>query len=388
MIKSEELNNDSESDTESVCSTVSASGSVTSSNEKVKVRATFPPFIATKQLYVHFANNGFDESEVHIQRHTDRKTGKLCGSATVIIASQPGMFISLLNDTLILNLHKLKVEPYVRRRRQGQKQKHASKQWLCTTPPTLPSVDTTLADLPHSTRTAPDPCRIFVGSGLPTYINEQHIHEHFHDFAHEIIRVDTIRDKITQIPKGYFFITFKSQASADMAIQKFHKSFILGEHRLKVERQKSAQPQYSKLVEAPRSADTDLCLARQGTSLVVDNLNPAITDDEINALTGIPIAAVINDESNPHRRYIQFHSHSDAVTAKDKLNGKTLLGQIVQAAIQEETHPPNVAFQYDYHHSNLQQPVPQHPFAAIPQAYDLHQHSHTFTPGHQLQQRR
>ena len=381
-MKSEELDNDSESDTESVCSTLSASSSVTSSSEKAKVRATFPPFITTKQLYIHFGSYGFDESEIHIQRHTNRKTGKPYGSATVIVASQPGMFISQLNDTLILNLHKLKVEPYVRRRRQGGRQKHASKLSLHTASPTSPNVDATSADLPHSTRTSTDPCRVFVGSGLPTYINEQHIREHFQHFADEIVRVDSIKDKVTQIPKGYFFVTFKSQESADMAIRMFHKSFILGEHRVKVERQRSAQPQYSGLVEAP-------CSAMQATSLVVDNLNPAITDDEIKLLVGIPTVAVVSDEINPQRRYIQFHSHEDAITAKKKLNGKNLLGQTVLAAIHEENPPPNSASQYQYH-QHLQQPVQQYSYHAVPQTYqyDPQQHFHAFTPEQQFQQRR
>ena len=375
---------DSESDTESVCSTLSASSSVTSSSDKAKVRVTFPPFITTKQLYSHFDLHGFDETEIHIQRHKNRRTGKHYGSATVIVASQPAMFISNLNDTLILNLHKLKAEPCVKGQRQERRQKRSSKQspHSVTTPATLSKFDTTSPDV------LMDPCRVFVGSGLPPYINEQHIREHFQHFADEIVRVDTIKDKITHVPKGYFFITFKSQASADMAIQMFHKSFILGEHKVKVERQRSAQPQYSGLVEAPFSPDTAYS-AIQATSLVV-NLSPAITDDEIKALIGVPTIAVVNDEINPQRRYIQFHSHSDAITAQDKLNGKTFLGQTIQADLNREfqTPSPNVGPQY-HHHQNLQNPEQQD--HTVPQThhylYNPQQQDHDFSP-EQFQQRR
>jgi hypothetical protein len=375
MVKSKELVDDSESDTESVCSTLSASSSVTSSSDKanLKVRVTFPPFITTKQLYSHFGSYGYDETEIHIQRHTNRRTGKPCGSAMVIVASQPGMFISYLNDTMILKLHKLKAEPYVKGRRQERRQKRASKQ----------QVGTTSQDVCHSTRSSSDPCRVFVGSGLPAYINEQHIREHFQQFAHEIIRVDTIKDKITQVPKGYFFITFKSQASADMAIQMLHKSFLFGEYRVKVERQRSAQPQFSGLVEAPCSPNTDSYLAVQATSLVVDNLSPAITDDEIKALISVPTVAVINDEGNPQRRYIQFYSHNDAITAQDRLNGKSFLGLTILAAINNEvqTPSPNVVSQYQ-HRQDLQQPEQQYPYYTVPQTYqyDPQQHGHTFSP--------
>lgn len=375
---------DSESDTESVCSTLSASSSVTSSSDKAKVRVTFPPFITTKQLYSHFDSYGFDETEIHIQRHINRRTGKPCGSATVIVASQPGIFISNLNDTLIFKLHKLKAEPYVKGRRQERRRKRSSKQPLhsVTTPTTLPKIDTTSPDI------LTDPCRVFVGSGLPAYINEQHIREHFQHFVDEIVRVDTIKDKVTHVPKGYFFITFKSQASADMAIQMLHKSFILGEHRVKVERQRSAQPQYSGLVEAPFSPDMAYS-AMQTTSLVV-NLSPAITDDEIKALIGVPTIAVINDEINPQRRYIQFHSHNDAITAQDKLNGKTFLGQTIQADLSKEfqTPSPNVGPQY-HHHQSLQNPEQQYPYHTVPQThqYNPQQQDHAFS-SEQFQQRR
>ncbi len=382
-MKSEELVDDSESDTESVCSTLSASSSVASSSDKAKVRVTFPPFITTKQLYRHFCSYGYDETEIHIQRHINQRTGKPCGSATVIVSSQPGIFISYLNDSLILKLHKLKAEPYVKGRRQERRQKRASKQ---------PKVGTISQDVYHSTRyrSSSDPCRVFVGSGLPAYINEQHIREHFQQFAHEIIRVDTIKDKITQIPKGYFFITFKSQASADMAIRMLHKSFLFGEYRVKVEPQRSAQPQSSGLVEAPCSPNTDSYSAAQGTLLVVDNLNPAITDDELKALISVSTVTVINDEDNPRRRYIQFYSHSDAITAQDKLNGKSFLGQTIQAAINKEvqTPSPNVVSQYQ-HHQDLQQPEQQYPYCTVPQTYqyDAQQHGHTFSP-EQFQQRK
>jgi RNA recognition motif-containing protein len=376
-VKSEELVDDSESDTESVCSTLSASSSVASSSDKAKVRVTFPPFITTKQLYRHFCSYGYDETEIHIQRHINRRTGKPCGSATVIVSSQPGMFISHLNDSLIFKLHKLKAEPYMEGRRQERRQKRSSKQ---------PKVSTTSPDTFHSTRSSSDPYRVFVDSGLPTFINEQHIREHFQQLAHEIVRIDTIKDKITQMPKGYFFITFKSQASADMAIQMFHKSFLsVGDYslRIKVERQRSAQPQFSGLVEAPCSPNTDSYSAVQATSLVVDNLSPAITDDEIKALISVPTVAVINDEGNPQRRYIQFYSHNDAITAQDRLNGKSFLGLTILAAINNEvqTPSPNVVSQYQ-HRQDLQQPEQQYPYYTVPQTYqyDPQQHGHTFSP--------
>lgn len=357
----EELENGSDSDTESICSTISASSSVVSLADKTKFRARFPPFISTKQLYRHFTHCGFDESEVHIQRYTNHTTGKPAGSAIIIVSSETGDFKSLVNGTLLLDKHKLKVEVYHKKQRKKQNKKNVPKQMIEQSP-TLPNVPSTNTETACFSSLSSNPCRIFVGSGLPTYINEQHIREHFNRFEKDIIRVDTIKDKETKKPKGFFFVTFKSLASAEMAVQNLHHSLLLGEHRIKVEKQR-IQPQQSTSVNPPQALSSlgrDFGKPPQAhlalPCLIVDNLDPSISNDEIKALVGVRFTEMRSTGSCPNQRCFQFYSDHDALMAKTALDGKNFLGKVVRAVI-----PGNISPQSDLNsHQPLNSPPKHH----------------------------
>ena len=341
-----ELDNDSDSDAESICSTVSASSSasVANSAERTKFRATFPPYITTKQLYSHFRHHGYDETEVQIHRHSSSATGKSGGSATIVVASQAENFISLLNDTLLLNKHKLKVKPYRKKQRPKQNRKIVTEEeQMLKQSPTERKSSLGMA-IPHSSSSSSEFCRIFVGSGLPVYINEQHIREHFHEFESGILRVDTIRDKPTRKPKGYFFINFNSQAIADIAIQRLNHSFLLGEHKIKVEKQRVAQSQQSTIPRPPidfLSQTRDSRKASLGDArtltLVVENLDSAISIDEIKALVSVPVVEINNTESHSKQRYFHFENDHDTLIAQKCLDGKNLLGKVVRVVVQKST---------------------------------------------------
>ena len=53
-------------------------------------------------------------------------------------------------------------------------------------------------------------CRVFVGSKLPEYTNEQHIKDHFQKFAAHIVNVELIRNRHTNQFKGFGFIIFST----------------------------------------------------------------------------------------------------------------------------------------------------------------------------------
>ena len=328
-----------DSDAESVCSTVSASSSY-SGEKRTKLFVKFPPFVDTKQLYDHFSSNGFDESEIYIHRHINKATSKPIGSATVFSTSQGEDVIAKLNGTMILGKHKLIVQPY-----QQQSQNRIKKQSSFVS--AKPSIVPEMADNGNMSPT--DSYQVFVGIGLPKYINEQHIREHFHEFNHLITKVDTIRDKRTNASKGNFVVTFQTEPYASMAIQKLNKSLLLGEHKLKVERHKF-QPN---LVSSPNIP------ALHG--VVIDNLDPTISIDEIKALVGVPIVKHTSFGSNSHQLYLQFHNQHDSFIAIQNLNGKNLLGKVVHAYPQNQCmpHPPNVNPILYHQQSTLQQqPLP------------------------------
>ena len=356
-------NGDSDSDTESVCSTVSASSSVLGSTmtEKTKLRARFPPFITTKQLYAHFTHCGFDETEVHIHRHLNHTTGKQAGSATVIVGAQASDFISIVNNTLLLQKHSLKVELYHKKQRQRPNQKRAPKKKQGLPTPAVNAGST-------SPKAVPNACRIFVGSGLPAYVNEQHIREHFGDLQHGITRVDNIKDRETKQPKGFFFVTFNSQDLADKAVQKYHHSFLLGQHRLKVERQKERvfQPPNSGLVEPvvaqqPQTTWSSIPVASQTLSsmLLVDNLDTAISKDELKALINVSVVDIGRSSTHPLQCFIHFHNDLDATSAKNSLDGKTLLGKVVRAVIQKQDYQPSIPYDTSTALQPMRAPPPQ-----------------------------
>ena len=307
--------------------------------DRTKLHAKFPPFITTKQLYAHFSHCGFDESEVQIQRHTNHSTGKPSGSATIFV-TQADDFISIVNDTLLLQKHRLKVTLYQRRQKKRQnrrsllKEKPVMDQYASNTEAVLSNVTPEMINSPSSSPSTYS-CRIFVGSGLPAYINEQHIREHFKQFQKSILRVDTIRDRETKVPKGYFFITFQSQAFADMAVQTFNHSLLLGEHKIKVENEK---PRLSTAVKENVVVNSPSYGARMTPSstpcLIVDNLDAAISDDDIKAYISVPVVEM-NATKVQSQRCLIFHSDHDASIARNMLDGKNFLGKVIRVIVPE-----------------------------------------------------
>ena len=309
-----------DSDTESVCSTTSASSF--SSERQAKVFAKFSPSITTDQLYDHFANNGFDKTKVEIRRRTDRATGKPSASAMVLTTSREDEIISLLNGTVIMGKCTLKVEPFRPLNKKPIRKSASALSVISGASPEI--VMPTCKGIALSTES--ESCRVFVGARLPEYVTEQHIREHFHEFSHVISKVDSIRDKHTNASKRYFFVTFQTEVYANMAIQTLNQSLLLGKHKLKVELQRSY----------PYSPTMPIL-----HKVIVEGLDPRISNDEIKALIGVPVVKVDSLEPNVHQRYLQFQNQHDAYIAIQNLNGRNFLGKTVRAYSQSEymQHP-------------------------------------------------
>ena len=91
---------------------------------------------------------------------------------------------------------------------------------------------------------------VFVGSGLPSFVRERHLKDHFKDLSDDISHIRLIRDKETKRFKGHCFITFRSQESAQLAVNKYNKSLLLGKFKLKVEFDKN--PVLSESLPSPQ----------------------------------------------------------------------------------------------------------------------------------------
>ena len=323
-----------DSDTESVCSTTSASSF--SSEKRAKVFIKFSPSITTDQLYDHFANHGFDKTKVEIRRLTNRATGKPNANAVVLTTSREDEIISPLNGTVIMGKCTLTVEPFCPRNKKPIR-KSTSALSMSGASPEI--VTQTCKGIALSTES--ESCRVFVGARLPEYVTEQHIREHFREFNHAISKVDSVRDKHTNASKGYFFVTFQTEAYANMAIQTLNRSLLLGKHKLKVELQKS---------HANSSALPIL------HKVIVDGLDPRISNDEIKALVGVPIVKLDSLEPNAHQRCLQFQNQHDACIAIQNLNGRNFLGKIIRAYSRSE-HMQHPSTNHCGNQDSFQRPV-------------------------------
>ena len=69
-------------------------------------------------------------------------------------------------------------------------------------------------------------------SKFPNYVNSGHLREHFSEFQHWIKGAMIVRDSETKETKGYGFVTFTSNAAADLAMKKFRGSKLHDKFRL------------------------------------------------------------------------------------------------------------------------------------------------------------
>ena len=166
----------------------------------------------------------------------------MLGNASAIVTMTPASVgvgvISNLNGSLVSGQHKLTVKPYERKKsksdsappeKEKQKKKRTRRRkkkdsGAESAGPKLPSPPD-IIPVPIS---PPSICRVFVGSKLPEYTNEQHIKDHFRAFSSSILNVELVRDRRTNAFKGFGFVVFSNDASAQMAISTLDKTTLLG----------------------------------------------------------------------------------------------------------------------------------------------------------------
>ena len=85
---------------------------------------------------------------------------------------------------------------------------------------------------------------------MPRFVRERHLKDHFKDLSDDISHIRLIHDKETKRFEGHCFITFRSQESAQLAVNKYNKSLLLGKFKLKVEIDKN--PVLSESLPSPQ----------------------------------------------------------------------------------------------------------------------------------------
>ena len=169
-----------------------------------KLNLTFPA-AAKNRVKQHIESLGYKENIV-----TFCIGLKGCSAVVTMAPSSIGRnAIASLNDSLVDGKHKLTVKTCWKGKRGASKK--------------------TVKD--GDVKTNPSKsgkCRVYVGSKLPEYTNEQHIKDHFHKFAARIENVELIRDRQTNQFKGFGFILFSSPACAQAAVRDLNHSTLLG----------------------------------------------------------------------------------------------------------------------------------------------------------------
>ena len=233
----------------------------------------------------------------------------------------------------------------------------------------------------ESVSSASGEAQVFVASNppLPNFVNNRHLKDHFSEFSHDVMNVRVIRDKETKKAKGYAFITFSSLAAASSAIQAKNGTLLLGKYKLKLEFERGSErrssrpsanlhPQAQRMGQASHGVHpTGISITDAGhflhqsnvpptpqlhsppaaasNALVVENLNPVISEEEIKAVIGLPISSCIFEVTGPDRKKakIQCQVPSDASAAVLQLDGKQLLGHTVHAYLAPTTLPSTAA---------------------------------------------
>ena len=164
------------------------------------------PHQAKSFIEEHLKLNGFEGNVTSFKPFSSNTA-----LVTVTPATMGASIISELNGSMVKGHHKLIVEYY------GEKSKTRSKK-MQKTKDSLP-VQINSSDSKNS--------RLYFGSKLPSYTNEQHVREHFKKYSSNITDVELVRDKQTGEFKGYGFISFSNANSAGKA-KRAHQSNLLG----------------------------------------------------------------------------------------------------------------------------------------------------------------
>ena len=277
---------DSDSDTESVCSTLSGYSSAGGEPScKVYIGANLPPNIKKEHISQHFAKYGFGDNVRNVTIFFDKSTHKSkgCGYVVLTPANCAEEVIQALNGTLLLG-HRLVVRPYKqktnseKRPRTRGKRSRPGKQ-LATSPHSsfLPQGELEQDDSDNesvsSASASREFCKVFVGRNLPGHINSGHLQAHFKEFEAEIVKVFIVTDRNTKLSKGFGFVVFNSQDAAERAIQKLNGSKLLGQ-RIKVNLagadRKPSQPSVLPLLKpmSPQEPHQDITPSPQHSSFL------------------------------------------------------------------------------------------------------------------------
>ncbi len=196
-----------DSDTESIASQASSSGSGSKAQRMKKLYMTFPE-AAKDQFHGYLTSSSYKDNIINVHY--------LNGYSAIVMVTPPSVaesVIAVMNGAMISNFI-LKVKAYERKSRPSKTKPEAR----------VGGAVIATGGSGFNSETF----KVYVGSKLPEYTNEQHIREHFKRFASSIVRVELVKNSKTKTFLGFAFMHFSTAKSAHASIRSLNHSKLLG----------------------------------------------------------------------------------------------------------------------------------------------------------------
>lgn len=362
MAARDEQESGSDSDAESVCSTLSeASSTGGEPSSKVYFGSNLPSYITEKYVREHFAKHGFGHSVTSVTMFYCSRThrSKGCGYVTFTSPERAQEAIQKLNGSILLGDHRLVIRPYQRKRKRPEKRKprrpaspskkerqpSSTKKRKPVQTPGRPQTTSSNRNDPLSNRkgnalpvnpqtvgvfesqhglvppsdhsdssTPGELCKVRVGSNLPDCINTEHLQEHFKMFKDAIVNIEIVNGKAAEPSQCIGIITFSSAKKAEETIVNLNGSKLGGRFPLKLSFEANTEPQnqietvlscHTQQAATNPTKATEACPLLQechpqfSDTIRVENLHLQISEEEVRAMAGVPIVSCKLESTGP-----------------------------------------------------------------------------------------
>ena len=248
----------------------------------------------------------------------DKASGSTKGFGFVTFTSPKAAedAISIVNGTTILDKYKVHAETYKRKKKPQHPRKKPQ------------------PHNPTSTKLGQGVIDVYVGSDIPNHIKNDHIRAHFKDYEAFIANAMVVRDPQTKKTKGYAIVTFSSVDAAHDAIQKLNGSLLHGIFPLVLEEaQKHSINNVVSMVTTPADGQVPPAVSSQtSASIIISNLPSSVSEESIGLLLGGIQHKSCHIDSEASKAVLELFSVDDARAAVSKLDGITLLGQVINVS--------------------------------------------------------
>ena len=323
-----------DSDTESICSTLSEASSTGGEPScKVYFGSKLPSYFTGKYIREHFAKHGFDESvsKVTMFYHSDKHKPKGCGYVTLTSTKHAQEAIQKLNGTTLLGDHRLVVQPYKHKLKTSEKKTATGPASPCKRKK-QPKASSTRRGRPFHVSTS---------KGMPKNPTNPSCSWKDKTVQEDVPAAGIHTSKGVLVPE----FSDSSRASGDLCKIRvdpnMHGVIISENLRPKRKSIDRAQKVTIRATEPPLLLQE--IIPQFSDTIQVKNLHPLIGEKEIRAMIRVPIVSCMFQVTGPSSNQVtlRLSSPCDAHAALTSIDGKKLNGQVVSATLLHPTslHP-------------------------------------------------